>query len=108
MNATSLQTDTLACPLCGARGAARVFESRNRYSIVRCGGCALVFTDDRGAPPASELYPTFDQSEDGGHQAIRSGLQVFLRQRAAVVRAWKTSGRLLDYGCGNGAFAGRM
>jgi SAM-dependent methyltransferase len=35
----------------------------------------------------------------------RRGLGVFLRQREALLRSLKPAGRLLDFGCGNGAFA---
>lgn len=82
-----------------------VFRSTNTYEIVRCKSCGLVFTDAREAPPPATLYAHFDQQETVALRKLRSALAIFLRQRAAVVRAVKTSGRLLDYGCGNGAFA---
>src|SRR6185295_7936392 len=56
-------------------------------------------------PPPSELYPAFDQSTGAALGGLRKALGVFTRQREAVVRAVKPSGRLLDFGCGNGAFA---
>lgn len=68
----------------------------------------MVFTDDRSAPSADTLYPVGGQS---GHQfARRIGglLSMFLRQRAACVQRLKSAGRLLDFGCGNGAFALHM
>jgi SAM-dependent methyltransferase len=95
----------LLCPLCGAEGAAELFRAGNGYPIVRCGRCHLAFTDDREAPPPSTLYPAFDQSKTVGLSAVRSALSVFLRQREAVVRAVAREGRLLDFGCGAGAFA---
>jgi SAM-dependent methyltransferase len=95
----------LECPLCGAADCSVVLQSSNDYPIVRCSRCRLVFTDMRTAPPASELYPAFDQSDTGIPKAMRSSLAVFARQREAVVRSVKPSGRLLDFGCGNGAFA---
>jgi SAM-dependent methyltransferase len=95
----------LACPLCEGAQSDRIFESTNGYAIVRCRECALVFTDARTAPPPAQLYPHFDQSDGVALQSMRSSLSIFLRQRAHVVRKLKKSGRLLDYGCGNGSFA---
>ncbi len=92
------------CPVCDAKVDAEVMRS-NGYPILRCGTCALAFTDDRTAPPPSELYPPFDQTEAGAVKTVRSAFSVFLRQREAFVKSLKPSGRLLDYGCGNGAFA---
>ena len=94
--------------MCAGVAQAGLFVSSNGYPIVRCNDCRLVFTDDRNAPPASELYPAFDQSDGWSQRSARSALGAFLLQRAGVVKAVKSSGRLLDYGCGNGAFARHM
>jgi SAM-dependent methyltransferase len=93
------------CPLCEGTHTRVLFRSANGYPILRCLDCALAFTDDRRAPPPSELYPPFDQSDTASLQQVRSALNVFLRQREAVVRAIVPGGRLLDFGCGSGAFA---
>jgi SAM-dependent methyltransferase len=96
------------CPVCGSARSAPLFTSRNGYPILRCGDCGLTFTDDRRAPPPAELYPHFDQSDSVGLKMVRSGLSLFLRHREAMIRSIKPTGRLLDFGCGNGAFAGWM
>ena len=98
----------LSCPLCESDQAAGVFRSRNGYDILRCTNCALVFTDDRMAPSADRLYPEFDQSGSAFAKGAGSALKIFLRQRASFIRTLKPSGRLLDFGCGNGAFAQHM
>jgi SAM-dependent methyltransferase len=85
-----------------------VFQSKNGYPIVRCSRCRLVFTDMRSAPPPAELYPAFDQTDSGVPKVMRSSLGVFTRQRERVVRSVKRGGRLLDFGCGSGAFASWM
>jgi len=95
----------LECPSCGRSESTPVFQSSNGYPIVRCSNCRLVFTDMRNAPPPSELYPAFDQSDSGVPKVMRSSLGVFTRQREGVVRNLKPQGRLLDFGCGSGAFA---
>lgn len=93
------------CPTCESTSNAHVFTAKNGYDIVRCKDCGLVFTDARKAPPPSELYPHFDQSETLTLKGVRSSLSLFLRQREQVVKRVKSGGRLLDYGCGAGAFA---
>ncbi len=68
-----------------------------------------MFTDDREAPPPHTLYPAFEQTSGAAQKKVRSALSLFLRQRAEFVRKVtppdRTSPRLLDYGCGAGAFA---
>jgi SAM-dependent methyltransferase len=91
--------------MCGGAEQDDVFMSSNGYPIVRCRACSLVFTDDRTAPHASTLYPAFEQSDSGLQKTLRASLGVFSKQREAFVRAVKPRGRLLDYGCGSGAFA---
>jgi len=98
----------IECPACSGADAKVMFRSSNGYPIVRCASCRLVFTDMRTAPPPSELYPHFDQTDSGVPKVMRSSLGVFTRQREGVVRSVKASGRLLDFGCGNGAFASWM
>jgi SAM-dependent methyltransferase len=78
---------------------------RSGYPVVQCEACGLLYTDDRSAPPPAELYPAFDQSQTAAQSKIRSAVSVFLRQRAGFVEEVAPHGRLLDYGCGNGAFA---
>ncbi len=78
------------------------------YEILRCLNCSLVFTDDRTAPATDSLYPVFDQSANPFAKGVGSALKIFLRQRQAFVQRLKKSGPLLDFGCGNGAFAKQM
>jgi SAM-dependent methyltransferase len=97
--------DPIICPVCDGARSREILQSANGYPIVRCLDCSLAFTDDRSAPPPSTLYPVFDQSDTTVRRQARSALNVFLHQREAVVRSAKPAGRLLDFGCGNGAFA---
>jgi SAM-dependent methyltransferase len=98
----------ISCPLCESEQAAAILRSRNDYDILRCARCSLVFTDDRTAPPADRLYPTFDQSGTAFAKSAGSALRIFLHQRESFIRTLKASGRLLDFGCGNGTFAHHM
>ena len=98
----------ISCPLCQSQKAEEVLRSQNSYPILRCRQCSLVFTDDRTAPSANTLYPVGDQTGRQFARKIGWMLKLFLRQREAFVRRLKRSGRLLDFGCGNGAFALQM
>lgn len=95
----------LECPACRGLESSLLFRSKNGYPIVRCARCTLAFSDVRSAPHASSLYPEFDQSEAFVPLMLRRWLSVFMLQREAIVRDVKPTGRLLDFGCGNGAFA---
>jgi SAM-dependent methyltransferase len=81
------------------------FTSTQGFDIVRCRGCRLVFTDARKAPPPSELYPAFEQTDTPAQRSARQALSLFTLQRARLVEGVKPSGRLLDYGAGAGGFA---
>ncbi len=98
-------SDSLICPMCGGADMAVEFPSTQGYDIVRCRACHLAFTDARTAPPPSELYPPFEQSDTTAQRSARQALSLFTLQRAKLVEAAKPSGRLLDYGAGSGAFA---
>lgn len=104
--------ESLTCLSCGSREHGYVFTSWNGYPIRRCSECGLVFTDDRKAPPPDQLYPPFEQSDTASQKSVRQALSLFLRQRAAFVKKVAAASvpssrtpRLLDYGCGSGAFA---
>ena len=104
--------DVLVCPSCEAEEHQLVFTSWNGYPIRRCSACLLVFTDDRRAPPPHTLYPPFDQSPSSSRKRLSGMFSPFLRQRGSFVKRVTppTAGRprLLDYGCGAGAFARLM
>jgi SAM-dependent methyltransferase len=95
----------LTCPLCGGEQTSPVFPSRQGYDIVRCSNCRLAFTDARTAPPPSQLYPPFEQSDTAAQRSARQALSLFTLQRARLIEAVKPTGRLLDYGAGAGGFA---
>jgi SAM-dependent methyltransferase len=97
--------DPLICPMCGGRDLASQLRSTNGYDVVRCTRCRLVFVDARTAPPPSELYPPFEQTDTAAQRSARSALSLFTLQRARFVESVKPKGRLLDYGAGSGAFA---
>jgi SAM-dependent methyltransferase len=95
-----------ACPGCSGRRWQTLFPA-NGHAIARCQQCGLVRTLGAGAGNDA-LYPPFDQRDTALVRAVRFAIQQLLRERAAFVRQIQPSGRLLDFGCGSGAFASLM
>ncbi len=99
-----------ACPLCGGREWFELFEARG-FPIARCASCQVVRT--LGAEGSDAVtYPPFDQQETIGVRLARAGVAQLLRERAAIVAHAVPKAhegvRLLDVGCGSGAFARLM
>jgi len=95
-----------ACPLCGAHSWEHLFDSRS-FPIARCNGCQLVRTLDAHDDGVT-TYPHFDQRETALVKAMRFAVTQLLRERAAIVSGVRSRGRILDVGCGSGAFARMM
>lgn len=110
--------ESVVCALCGSEerevvGAARdrLAESAavaERFRLVRCRACSLVYVDPR--PTRSEVaayYPAVYQAPPGPRRFMSRLEESYrLRQHAEVVR-WLAErrparGRLLDVGCGSG------
>ena len=92
------------CPLCHGRSFSPLFTSANGYPIRRCSACELVSTGSRTAEKSDELYPPIAAPRGGWslvHRILQAG-------RIATVERAKPSGRLLDFGAGDGGFARLM
>ncbi len=102
--------------MCGARSWEHLFDSRS-FPIARCSGCNLVRTLDVHDDGVT-TYPHFDQRETAIVKMMRFAVTQLLRERASIVSkvASKVTSRnqtaprprLLDVGCGSGAFARMM
>ena len=98
-----------ACPACGSDRWSTLFTVR-AFGIGRCDECRLVFTLGAAADDGAMQYPPFDQRETALVRLLRLLTNQLLRERARLVEGVQAreGGRLLDFGCGSGAFARLM
>ena len=88
---------TRPCPHCGVgHGRLRYLEAGLR--VVRCLGCGLVYLAN--PPEIVSLYEEYHLPL----QQVEPQLLTINTRRIACVRRWRSSGRLLDVGCGIGLF----
>ncbi len=106
------------CPACGHTKQKPFLEaqdytvSKERFSIVTCEGCDLLFTNPR--PSSSEAGPYYQSEDYISHSNTQKGLinslyhqvrTITLRQKTNWIQAYQSGSReLLDIGCGNGHF----
>ncbi|MFO0707247.1 MAG: class I SAM-dependent methyltransferase [Nitrospira sp.] len=103
-HAATMELEEIVCP-CGSTGTpTEAFRTVTRRYLA-CSSCGLVFLSPRPLPGKVEEY--YRESYDGSYGAAESSADrrpVFasvLRHLSAFRRA---PGRLLDIGCGDGAF----
>jgi 2-polyprenyl-3-methyl-5-hydroxy-6-metoxy-1,4-benzoquinol methylase len=93
-----------ACPLCNHGGVRPVRPLPRGYELFACPGCGAGFCIPF-AGPAAEFY---EQASDLGSSGRHSGPTDWYRdhpsRRSPLFQPGR-QGRLLDVGCGNGAFA---
>ena len=109
------------CNLCGSNQAALYYEGRDRqlggterFRLVRCRQCSLIYLNPR--PSRDEIgryypddYEPFTRfSRDRSGPVARWSQTRYLDKRCKAVMRWKSSGRLLDVGCATGEFLARM
>lgn len=102
-------TDDRTCPYCGSTDAFVKFLEPP-FRVLKCRGCSLAYL---GNPPdESEIYEQYyDRSITyAEHYHANSGdpslaeLFAINAQRISYIKRFKTSGTLLDVGCGRGGF----
>lgn len=102
-------TQHTPCPMCGSDKAHTV---RNKADIVACEGCGLVYLRTRPSVAALEEHYQKYASNPGSHmklpvtqaEILSSGLRRDYLLNEIVAYTGATRGRLLDIGCGWGAF----
>lgn len=115
---------THTCPICKSSHTKTVFAavtdytvSHENFEIVHCENCSHRFT---ASPPAENVIGKYYQSEDYiSHSNTQKGLVnrlyhlvrgYMLGQKSSMIQAitGKKTGKLLDIGCGTGAFLATM
>lgn len=102
--ATPLEMETVACPCGGGGSPSEVFHTSTRR-YVACPRCGLVFLSPR--PSSTRVEEYYRESYDGSYGAAESSADrqpVFASVLAHVSDWRRPPGRLLDIGCGDGAF----
>lgn len=123
-DAPPLAWDDSPCPLCGGTAAGPVLEAPDPapagprglvFAVVRCDGCGLHYTNPRPDPETiGGFYPADYKPHRRPRKMVATGRSLLnrLTGRSAPERrgelAWHGAGRLLDFGCGGGAFLKRM
>ena len=100
----------IACPLCRAPGATRVFRVRDyeygvpgEWDVAHCAACGLYFQDPLPHPSELRLLPP-TYSAYNPDPVINAAFRVVYRQDARqIARLLPQAGAVLDIGCGSGA-----
>ena len=97
------------CPICGQAGAKVWLRARDRfhgkhekYTLVRCPGCSLVWLSNPPKPSEMHLHYT-----DAYHKLISAAGETSperWRDHRGTLIQYKQSGALLDLGCSSGSF----
>lgn len=104
-------TQHVPCNLCGSEDGEPITR-QSGFCIVRCQGCGLVYVNPRPVDEAlPALYADY-HSRDGGSEASWERLMRRVYREAAEILSASPRGpgktRLLDVGCGFGAFVAAM
>jgi SAM-dependent methyltransferase len=99
------------CAVCGQGGAQEVLRAPDRlhgrkekYTLVRCPGCSLVWLSHPPKPEEMHLHYT-----DAYHKLISAAGEdspARWQDRLQTLRQHKQSGTMLDLGCSSGGFLG--
>jgi 2-polyprenyl-3-methyl-5-hydroxy-6-metoxy-1,4-benzoquinol methylase len=127
----AIETSEVVCDLCGSDDATILFEAidrlhgiEGRFTYVRCNECGLVRMNPQVVPESiGRLYPQSyaphadkTKTSRGVLMAVRDGLRKIpllgtelrrltdARVMAPLARRLSADARLLDVGCGSGAF----
>jgi 2-polyprenyl-3-methyl-5-hydroxy-6-metoxy-1,4-benzoquinol methylase len=109
------------CPICQSKNWEPFFEvtdhsiSKEKFTLIKCAGCALVLTNPR---PDDDKLAGYYQSDDYiSHSGKSNNLinkiylqarKISLRWKCEIILKEKPSGKLLDIGCGTGEFLDTM
>lgn len=105
------------CPVCNSSSIKKVLSATDHvatqevFTICECSNCAHRFTNPR--PQENETSKYYESSNYVSHNDQKSGLvptlyrtirSFNLNKKVALLKRFKSSGRVIDYGCGLGSF----
>jgi SAM-dependent methyltransferase len=97
------------CPICGGKGARewlqgpdRFHGRKEKYTLLRCPACSLVWLSN--PPKPEEMYLHYTDAYHKLISAAGANSPVRWRERKAALVPHKQSGALLDLGCSSGSF----
>lgn len=112
-----VETEHVACNLCGADNSQWLFEGYDRlhdlpgrFNVVRCRHCGLVYLDPRPTQDSIGDYYPDDYEPHIFFERVRHNRLAYLdynygmwKRRRAIER-FVSHGHVLDIGCGSGSF----
>jgi len=119
--APAIEWEEPDCLLCGSREWSPLVESPDTtaggtglwFAVVQCQRCGLCFTNPRPSPETiGRFYPSIyrpHRTPRQRQQRLLDRLRFWRRPKRGNLKIlWRGEGRLLDFGCGGGAFLARM
>jgi len=102
--------ESTSCPFCVNSSSEHLFNV-NGFKIVRCQRCGLIFLNPR--PKDKDLTKFYPHDYYGKGGRIKRTLEKQLTRfshflRRAIILKIKKKGRILDFGCGTGAFIAKF
>jgi SAM-dependent methyltransferase len=111
---------TRPCPLCGALPRHRLYQ-RDGWNVVRCDTCSMVFLDGQlnYETQRDEHDWIDDYQKENARRTEQHPLVLALSNFVKKLRPetnqrlldqttrWQSSGKLIDFGCGDGSFLAR-
>lgn len=108
-HADALSLAAEPCPICGHSGARmwlqapdRFHGRRERYTLLRCPTCSLVWLSH--PPEPAEIHLHYTEAYDRLISASGQNSPIRWIHRNAALAPYKQSGSILDLGCSSGAF----